>query len=364
MKWNDITSLHLEISALCNSVCPQCARYPTASYFEHPNISTDDTWSLASVKQNLPVEDLAGINSYLLNGTVGDFITNKDALEIVEYFYNASPGAVIMVNTNGSARTTAWWRKLAQFNPVVNFALDGLEDTHHLYRRQTNWNQILENAQAFMSAGGTANWTMTIFEHNEHQVDACKQMSIELGFSQFSARHTDRDNVPALDKNGQATHWLKPASTSPVKIGRTIPVKELQFKELAIKRGRVLQATAPLFETLPLPDPANNCDSLRLRQIYIGGNWSVSPCCFIGIMSFQKTFDHRYPDFVKQLTNAGLVEADLVANQDRTVKQIVNDGFDWIYNSLGTDQQLVACFRHCHPEKSNFRQSQNSKIQQ
>ena len=364
MKWNDITSLHLEISALCNSVCPQCARYPTASYFEHPNISSLDAWSLASVKQNLPAEDLAGITSYLLNGTVGDFITNKDALEIVEYFYTASPDAVIMINTNGSARTPEWWRQLARFKPIVNFALDGLEDTHHLYRRQTNWNQIVKNAQAFMSAGGTANWTMTIFEHNEHQVDTCKQMSVDLGFSQFSARHTDRDNVPALDKDGKVTHWLKPASSSPVKIGRTISIRELQFKELAIKKGARPQATESSLDLQPLPDPANNCDSLRLKQIYISGNWSVAPCCFIGVISIQKTFDYRYPNFLEQLNRAGYTEADLVANQGRTVKQIVNEGFDWIYSSLGTEKQLVACFKHCHPEKSNFRQSQNSKIQQ
>jgi hypothetical protein len=59
---------------------------------------------LASVKQNLPVEDLAGINSYLLNGTVGDFITNKDALEIVEYFYNAR---LKFVRVCGNKFTTA-----------------------------------------------------------------------------------------------------------------------------------------------------------------------------------------------------------------------------------------------------------------
>jgi hypothetical protein len=44
-----------------------------------------------------------------------------------------------------------------------------LEDTNHLYRENVEWKKIMENARAFISAGGTAHWDMLIFDHNKHQ---------------------------------------------------------------------------------------------------------------------------------------------------------------------------------------------------
>ena len=34
----------------------------------------------------------------------------------------------------------------------VDFNIDGLEDTNHLYRRNTDFNKIINNAQAFIGA--------------------------------------------------------------------------------------------------------------------------------------------------------------------------------------------------------------------
>ena len=103
MKWNDITSLHLEISSQCNAACPLCARYPTSSLYEHPSITMDQVWTIEQVRARLPTADLVNIEKFLINGTLGDFITNRDALEIVQHFSAASPIAKIEINTNGSA---------------------------------------------------------------------------------------------------------------------------------------------------------------------------------------------------------------------------------------------------------------------
>ena len=359
MKWQDVKQLHLEISALCNAVCPQCARYPAAGYYEHPNIKPTDVWTLSDVKQRLPAEDLINIREYLFNGTVGDFITNKDALEIIEYFATASPGAQFIINTNGSARTTAWWEQLAQIpNLTVNFALDGLEDTHHLYRRQTVWQTIIKNATAFINAGGNADWTMTIFEHNQYQIEDCKQTALSLGFKKFYARHSDRISVPARDKDGHVTHWLKPAVDSNIPNYRMSTEKELIQREANFKAGRLLALQE--HNNIPLPS-TDNCDSLRYKSIYIGGNWNVAPCCFLGHISITKESDHRYENLAHAMQQAGFDYNDFIAGQ-LTVKQIVDRGFDWIYDRITTDKALTGCFYHCHPNKSNYRASQASKI--
>lgn len=359
MKWADVRTLHLEISALCNAVCPQCARYPFASHYVLPTID-NNVWTLEEVKNRLPSEDLINITHYLINGTVGDFITNPQALEIVEYFTQASPSATILINTNGSARNTEFWTRLGQLhNVTVNFGIDGLADTHSLYRRNTQWQRIINNATTYIKAGGSAEWTMTIFAHNEHQVEDCQTLSTELGFVKFIGRHSDRRIVPARDRNGNTTHWLLPASNSTVQASR-VSEKALKLKEEQYKQGTV-KSHNQIHNTIPLPD-IKHCDSINYKSIYVGANWSVAPCCFIGAISFTGPDDDRRENFVNALHAAGLTESDLIVTS--TVKNIVERGFDFIYDKITTSSALSACYKHCHPTKSNYRISQSSVIAQ
>ena len=43
--------------------------------------------------------------------------------------------------------------KLAQYSEV-NFSVDGLEDTNHLYRQGVKWEKVEDNMVAFCDAGG------------------------------------------------------------------------------------------------------------------------------------------------------------------------------------------------------------------
>lgn len=357
MNWQAVRHLHLEISSQCNAACPLCARYPTSSFYEHPSISNDQVWTIEQVRARLPKADLANIEKFLINGTMGDFITNRDALEIIQHFSEASPTAQIEINTNGSARTPEFWKSLAQIKNVrVSFALDGLEDTHHLYRRLTNWKFIIDNAKTFIGSGGTADWIMTRFAHNEHQVEACSNLSKELGFAKFYARFSDRYFAPARDKSGSTSHELLPSPQAPYTSNiRTI--SELQSKEVRFRNGTF--RAIPMHNSTPLPS-LDNCESLRSKSIYVGADWSVAPCCFIGILSFTQATDHRYESFLNALTEAGLTMQDLIAKN--TVKAIVDQGFDWIYSRITTDRALMSCFQSCHPDKSNYRVSQATKL--
>jgi len=357
MKWSDVRKLHVEISALCNAACPQCARYPTASYYEHPNIKSTDVWTLEQVKQKLPPEDLSLIEEYLINGTVGDFITNRDALEIVEYIAQCSPTAEILINTNGSARTDEFWTSLAHVpNVTVNFGIDGLADTHELYRRQTDWLRIMHNAAIYIAAGGRAEWIMTVFAHNQHQVEDCKALALQAGFARFTARHSDRPSTPVRNRAGVVTHWLLPAENSAVQVG-TRSATGLAANEARMKQG-IIQSYQE-HNIIPLPS-INNCDSIKFKSIYVGANWSVAPCCFIGALSFTGLGDSRYDNFIAALASAGFNESDLIATN--TVRAVVEQGFDFIYSKIATASALTACYRACHPGKSNFRTSQATKI--
>lgn len=360
MKWSSVRKLHLEISALCNAVCPQCARYPTASYLEHPNIKSTDVWTIEQVQRRLPASDLKNIEQFLINGTMGDFITNRHALSIVQHLHDAAPKSTKLINTNGSARQSRWWEELASIPGLtVNFAIDGLEDTHSLYRRNTDWQTIINNAKIFMRQGGVADWTMTIFEHNQHQVEACRKLAADLGFRHFWARHTDRTSVPARDRNGLTTHWIRPAAESPIVINE-ITEQQMQAKEQRlVHRPDLFHNVNQVHNNIPLPS-LDACDSLRERSIYVGANWSVAPCCFLGILSFTQKSDHRYDNFVQAAAQANVGFDDITASDAQTVANIVDRGFNWIYDRITTDQALTGCYYHCHPKDAKFRVSQNT----
>lgn len=352
MKWDNIRKLHLEISGRCNAACPMCARYPTASYYVHPNIKDEYVWTLKDVEQRLPSESLFKLNNILFNGTIGDFITNPEGLEIVQYFRKSAPGASIIINTNGSARNAQWWQKLAAIPHVtVNFAIDGLADTHHLYRRNTDWQKIIDNATTYIQAGGRAEWTMVIFEHNKHQVDQCRQLSKTLGFKSFLARNSDRVNTIARDRNGEPEYEIKSASE---KIVRIYSAKDLVYKETKLKSGTF---TAGQKETTASFPNTSYCESLTDRGIYIGSDWSVVPCCFYGSIAINQEADDRYKNFKTALDAEGLTFDDLKATSDRTVKDCVDRGFEWIYSKLTTDNALVACYNSCHPKDAKYHQS-------
>ena len=86
------------------------------------------------------------------------------------------------ISTNGSAGTRNFWERLGKTKAIVTFGIDGLEDTHHLYRQNTVWSRIIKNAGIFIAAGGTASWQFIEFDHNKHQISLCRELSKKLGF--------------------------------------------------------------------------------------------------------------------------------------------------------------------------------------
>lgn len=111
LRWDDVTSLHLEVSAMCNAVCPGCRRYPVNGYDVLPFLENNIQWTLEQVKNFFPANKLSNINGILFNGNHGDIVTCKESLEIVEYFIqNTNESCLVEIHTNGSARSRQWWK--------------------------------------------------------------------------------------------------------------------------------------------------------------------------------------------------------------------------------------------------------------
>ena len=87
-------------------------------------------------------------------------------------------------------QTPKFWANLGYISKInstkyrqgltVKFAVDGLEDTNHLYRRKVNWGKVWANMTAYSQAGGFGIWNFIIFKHNEHQIDQALKKAKEL----------------------------------------------------------------------------------------------------------------------------------------------------------------------------------------
>jgi MoaA/NifB/PqqE/SkfB family radical SAM enzyme len=273
ISYQDIRDVHLEISSLCNASCPWCPRtfwgYPYNGGYPEVNFTLDHA------KKVFTPDFLKQLNSIYINGNFGDIVMNPEGPNIVDYFLNQNSKLAITISTNGGARDEIFWTRLALSGATVMFCLDGLSDTHHLYRQNTVWDIVIRNAKTFIAAGGRAVWKMIKFDHNQHQIDACQELSQQLGFLNFQLLDEGRNTGPVFDRNGTLTHVL----------GNYTGEKD--FKVLIHKKTtyQIL-----LEDILPGRTPAKNvvCETKRLGSIYISSTGDVSPCCHTGF--YPKTY--------------------------------------------------------------------------
>lgn len=267
IHYDQITEVHLEISSLCNARCPLCPR--NFHGYPHNDGYVEANMSLASAKTIFNTQLLTQLKQIYINGNYGDAVMNPETSDIVEYFKATNPSLDVVISTNGSARDREFWMRLGQAKAHIEFCLDGLEDTHHLYRQNTNWQTIINNAKIFMQAGGVATWKMIKFDHNQHQLADCKQLSDSLGFSTFVVVDQGRNVGPVFDKQGNFTH----------QIGNYQGTKNFKFLLLRKQTSDVLLEDV---QSGVEHKPVIKCYSQRQHSIYISSTGDVSPCCWLG----------------------------------------------------------------------------------
>lgn len=193
----DLKVLHLELTSRCNLLCPMCARTQGANdgnvLHRHTDLELFDT-DPAILRDLLDTVNKYELEHIFVNGNFGDPIMYPHLLEVVTMFRDAGVGQITL-STNGSAQTEEWWRTLAGIfrkPDKVIFAIDGLGDTNHLYRVNSNFEKIMKNAKAFIDAGGMARWDFIGFAHNEHQIEEAKQLAKDMGFYKFRYKKSNR----------------------------------------------------------------------------------------------------------------------------------------------------------------------------
>lgn len=276
-----ITTVHLEITSRCNAACPMCARNKMGGA-DNPILPLTEL-SLEDIKVILPPAFIGQLSSVFMCGNFGDPVAAKDTLRAFEYLRAENSKMHLSMHTNGSARTPEWWARLARImgrKGVVIFGIDGLSDTNHLYRRGTNFEKIMANAQAFIAAGGRALWDFLLFKHNEHQVDEIKALSERMGFEKINIKRTNRfvhgRTSEVWDKEGRVEYVIEMPSDPP-----SPPIHT--HKPSAIERFGSWDAF--------LDVAAIRCQTGEEGSVYVSAEGLVFPCCW--------TASQMYPWFTE-----------------------------------------------------------------
>ena len=319
----------MEFSSLCNARCPLCPRnlygYPYNRGYEETSLS------LELIEKSFSPDFIKQLGMILVNGNFGDFTANLESIDILKYFKQHNPSLFIQVSTNGSARNAEFWRELGNINNTkVEFCLDGLEDTHHLYRQDTDFNKIIQNAKTYMAPGGYAVWKMIKFDHNQHQIAEAEQRSKEYGFKEFQLEDHGRNNGPVFDRKGNLVHVMGDWNAH-TKIEEII-----EFHADTTKKYQY-----PAYN----PNRKLDCFTKNNNSIYIAADGRVYPCCYMGFnpLTYNKGWHGFVNGQIKPIVyNNSLHETTL----EETIRWFGKVESSWAKTST-EDGRLIQCDITC-----------------
>jgi len=244
----DLQVLHIEPTDVCQAACPLCSRVTDINF----DSTQQQHLSVEQLCSAVGTDTLANLNKMFACGNYGDPAAGLHTLDLFRYLRSINPTVTLGINTNGGLRNRAWWQELAhildQSLDYAVFSIDGLADTNHVYRRGVSWNKVIENAQAFIDAGGSAHWDMLVYQHNQHQVDQARDLAKEMGFTWFRAKVSKRPLVNGL---------LRPTQWSLPTVG-----------------------TGPVV-----------CQALKEQSLYVDAQGKTSPCCWQGDTKIDREID-------------------------------------------------------------------------
>lgn len=338
INYRNIEQVHVELTAKCQASCPMCARNIHGGV-DNPNlVITEIDFEL--FKKIFHKQFLLQLKAISFCGNFGDPILSNHLLDICNYIKTNS-NCSIDIYTNASARTTNWWRDLHSVLPKkhkVYFAIDGLEDTHSIYRIGTSFAKIIDNAYAFINAGGNAIWTALLFKHNQHQIEQMKQMAKDMKFSRFmykaSKRFVDGPLFHVNNKNGEFLYNLEISDNA----------DNVFLDKEKIKNYSHWVNSAEI-----------HCMAQHKKELYIDAKGHLWPCCFLS----SGDYVHVSPDSIifepyleekariKRFINhlGGWSAIDL---SQHTVQDIV-DGDQWqsAWNIFWGKDRLATCANNC-----------------
>ena len=266
-----LSEINFELSSHCNSKCSQCPRYDMKGYVRS---DLNVTHLKLDIIENLPIDQMKSLKTISFCGNFGDPLMHPQLDKIIDCF----PEQNISISTNASLRNTQWWSSLgAMENVTVTFCIDGIGKEHEMYRRNTSYEKIIKNAEAYIRSGGKATWQFIVFKHNEHQTQEAKKISKEMGFDHIFFLYSDRfdtqDTWQVYDQ-GEYLYDLEKSS-----------------QQITMRHALGSEVGEKYWKNLYRGKKEISCYWKQEKKLYIHSDGTVYPCCMLGTINAGKNIE-------------------------------------------------------------------------
>jgi len=333
----DYKIIQVALSSNCNLLCPGCQR---TQWDTQRNISPLikknqflDKQILLDVIQNKTSNSLKKIEFV---GLIDDALAYPHLLELLQEMLNVRPDLNIEFDTNASLRNPDYFKQLATIlnkftKHFVNFSVDGLEDTNHIYRVGANWKKIMANAEAFIQAGGHANWKFIVFPWNAHQEKEVRRLAKTMGFQNIVVRHNQDLSLNTLEM-AKDKPWLK------------------KDKIVGIYTETTFEQFNELLEKDKYSSPYNiDCLWHGDRKIYISYTGNVWPCCFVAYDPLRRPeiLDARFASYGENFNSLYHYTIDKIMSKEPFLSNILNSIDNNKEHGIGELDTYYTCIRSC-----------------
>ena len=187
-----IKDIEFELNTICNSFCPICSRYQNhnGELWLNPHLKINRQLEFDLIRKVFDTTDrwAEDLNINLI-GTAGEPALHPEFIDIVKYLRDKFPHAFINIHTNGGCRNPRFWTELGTIldgtSHNVSFSIDGLEDTHGIYRIGVDFHKAVNHLKCFLEGGGKGIWKFIQFDWNQHQVEEARQRAKDMGCHRF-----------------------------------------------------------------------------------------------------------------------------------------------------------------------------------
>ncbi len=256
--------IQFELSTVCNALCLGCVRTDYSFNDSKFTIPSKVYIDISTVFDLLKSKAMESVKVLEFCGTIDEPLVHPQFLELLEGAYKINPEYDIHIHTNGGMRNPEYFTKLANlltkfYKYDMLFSLDGLEDTNHLYRQNVNWSKCMENAEAFINAGGEPLWQFIIFEWNKHQVEEAETLAKKMGFKHFVSRY-DRSIIQA----------------------EKLSFNDIQLRKQTAKSLTQYTQTKELYQKVKdkISNPIH-CNNMHKGMYFVSYDAKLWPCCFL-----------------------------------------------------------------------------------
>lgn len=202
---------HLEVTSKCTLACPRCVRVTESPNTPYKGVDID----VDNLYKFFTDEVLETVYRIIFVGNYGDPIYHPQFHNIISFF--KSKNKRVSITTNGFGRSNTWWinlLKLLDENDILEFSIDGLSDTNHIYRINSQWDSVYKGLELACQSNVYIGWKFIVFKHNQHQVEEAQKIAKDIGVTEFtlvrSNRWVDGNDYLMPDKKWINKDWTIP----------------------------------------------------------------------------------------------------------------------------------------------------------